>query len=164
MFFTSGIIIVFFCFSFYLIWNQFLRKESRLTSSLHVLRKKITDLENLSLTVDAQLDRQMPKVNEKIHKLETLLKATQKTCKDLDKKLALYHQEPQKKTTTTFSTTMDANIGSPPKPHLQIKHNLSPKKNTNQFLKATKPAPKKISKFEFGESPFRNIDFSDSPS
>ena len=74
MFFTSGIIIAFFCFAFYLIWNQFLRKDTRLNTGLQVLRKKISDLENLSLKVETQVNRQMSLLSERSKKMEILLK------------------------------------------------------------------------------------------
>ncbi len=80
MFFTSCIIIAFFCFAFYLIWNQFLKKDTRLSTGLKVLRKKISELQNLSLSVETQVDRHNSVVNDKIQRMEYLLKKTTQLC------------------------------------------------------------------------------------
>ena len=87
MFFTSCIIIAFFCFAFYLIWHQFLKKDTRLSTGLQVLRKKTGDLENLSLTVDTQVDRQMQALNQKSQHFENLLKQGRQLCKQLEKNI-----------------------------------------------------------------------------
>ena len=78
MFFTSCLIIVFFCFAFYLIWDQFLKKDSRLSTGLKVLRKKTGELEGLSVKVDDQIARQLSLLQEKSKHFEVLIKkATQ---------------------------------------------------------------------------------------
>ena len=84
MFFTSGIIIAFFCFAFYLIWNQFLKKDTRLSTGLQLLRKKINELENLSVNVSAQMDRQMSLARDKVEDLELLLKSAKENCEYLE--------------------------------------------------------------------------------
>ena len=84
MFFTSCIIIAFFCFAFYLIWNQFLKKDTRLSTGLKVLRKKISELQNLSLSVDTQVDRHNSVVNDKIQRMEYLLKKTSQICQRME--------------------------------------------------------------------------------
>ena len=72
MLFTSGTIIVFFCFAFYLIWDQFLRKDARLSTGLRILKKKISQLENLSSQVDTQIERQMNLIQETMQRLELM--------------------------------------------------------------------------------------------
>ena len=84
MFFTSGILIAFFCFAFYLIWNQFLKKDTRLSTGLQLLRKKISELENLSVNVSAQMERQMSLARDKVEDLELLLKSAKENSDRLE--------------------------------------------------------------------------------
>ena len=103
MFFTSGIIIAFFCFAFYLIWNQFLKKDTRLSTGLQVLRKKISDLENLSVNVSAQISRQMSAGEEKVQKLEYLLKAGHALCDRLERNIEIARALEQAKKPAPFA-------------------------------------------------------------
>ena len=134
MFFTSGIIIVFFCFAFYLIWDQFLKKDSRLSTGLQVLRKKINTLENLSIKVDDQVARQLSLLTEKKQHFESLIKKAQRINEQLDKHL---------KSASLIT-------------------NSRQKINWLEVVKE-KPVPEKDKEqkvIQFGQSPFKNLDSS----
>ena len=74
LFFTSGLIIVCFCFAFYLIWDQFLKKDSRLSTGLKILRKKTGELEELSIKVENQITKQLCLLKDKTQHFEALVK------------------------------------------------------------------------------------------
>ncbi len=130
MVFTSGIIIAFFCFAFFLIWDQFLKKDSRLSTGLQVLRKKMSELETLSLKVDDQVHRQMSVFIKKTEKLEWLLKKADTLCKQLEK---------------------DLDRG------LVLKQKVAMKELSPQEKKSSSPEAQQA--FQFGESPFEEINF-----
>ena len=164
MFFTSGIIIAFFCFAFYLIWNQFLRKDTRLNTGLQVLRKKICDLENLSLTVESQVDRQMSLVNEKTRKMESLVRQSKELCEKLEKNLkmvkALEHSPEERVTNSSHVNPPDVKPINKSHPE---ETNSSFSKNSPAHLKMVKENPlNKQKRFHFGESPFTHLDFMES--
>ena len=181
MFFTSGILIAFFCFAFYLIWNQFLKKDTRLSTGLQVLRRKITDLENLSLTVSAQVDRQLPLVNNKAKELEILLQNARAVCDRLEKNIkavqALENSSPAgenqpvgKNVQTSPPIRMEDPALQNPTSFVEAKESPSTKSASDKpsshspHLKMVKTqSSHKKKKMHFGESPFTNIDFIDSP-
>ena len=135
LFFTSSIIIVFFCFAFYLIWDQFLKKDSRLSTGLQVLRKKINTLETLSIKVDDQVTRQLSILKEKTQHFESLIKKAQRINDQLDKQLK-----------------------NPP-----LTTDARQKLNWLEIVKE-KPASEKDKEqkkvIQFGQSPFKNLDSS----
>ncbi|MYE07395.1 MAG: hypothetical protein F4X95_01400 [Oligoflexia bacterium] len=185
MFFTSGLIIAFFCFAFYLIWNQFLKKDARLSTGLQVLRKKIGDLENLSLSVESQVDHSLSLVQEKTQKLESLLQTAKQLCdrieknikvietlKDSDleelavkanyKKLSTELRDPslsETKLTNPKEATSPFQLKEPLPP---LKRSSSPSSHLKMVTKSSSQNPPK-KRLEFGESPFKNIEFIDSP-
>lgn len=163
MFFTSGIIIAFFCFAFYLIWNQFLRKDTRLNTGLQVLRKKIGDLENLSLNVESQVDRQMSLVGEKTRKMESLLRQSKELCDTLEKHLQMVKAlEPSPEERATDSSHVNPPEVKPIKNH-QKEAKKSFSKNSPAHLKMVKENPlNKQKRFQFGKSPFTHLDFIES--
>lgn len=170
MFFTSGIIIAFFCFAFYLIWNQFLRKDTRLSTGLQVLRKKITDLENLSLTVEAQVDRQVSVVSDRIKKMESLLQTAKELCERLETNIKVVHSlENSDLSYSKESVHTDEKKESlevPPVGKLKSGMDIklaSQKKLSQSHLKMVKEQPDKQKGLQFGESPFANLDFIESP-
>ena len=175
VFFTSGIIIAFFCFSFYLIWNQFLKKDTRLSTGLQILRKKISDLENLSLTVEAQIGRQIAVANQKKHQLENLLKTAEALCERLEKNLELNHSL-EKYSTYNRDRKSDEkkqNIQNIPKRIKPVSNNPCEIKNLFEEKKLTRIRPvsrshlKMVKKqlksdLQFGESPFTDLSFVES--
>ena len=169
MFFTSGIIIAFFCFSFYLIWNQFLKKDTRLSTGLQVLRKKITDLENLSLTVEAQVDRHMSIVNERTRRLELLAQKTKTLCEQLEKNIKIAHSKKKydisslnKKVTKEESHSSSIKT-SPNVEELKNKDASSGLASSHLKMVKEQPSSNKQRQFQFGKSPFTDLDFMESP-
>jgi len=156
LFFTTGILIAFFCFSFYLIWNQFLKKDTRLSTGLQVLRKKISDLENLSLTVEALVDRKMSMVNERTRKMEALLKKTKEVSDKLEENIEL-----AKALSKAHLSEKKESFKPPEQQHLKQKE-YKLKKETPRFEKeqGTKiVAEKKEKQIQFGKSPFNDLEF-----
>ncbi len=169
MFFTSGIIIAFFCFSFYLIWNQFLKKDTRLSTGLQVLRKKITDLENLSLTVEAQVDRHMSVINERTRRLESLVHTTKALCERLEKNIKVAQSEKKHdlsyldenaKEKESRPSSMD-NVSNVK----ELKNKTPSAELASSHLKMVKAqsVTKKPRQLHFGKSPFTDLDFVESP-
>lgn len=139
MLFTSGILIAFFCFAFYLIWDQFLKKDSRLSTGLQILRKKMTELESLSVQVSSQVSRQIFASQEKCRQLEEMIKKAELVCSSLEKQI---------QTANSYSVKQ-----------LKIVHKETPIKPPS-----TKDPVKEENLFQFGESPFKDVDFINSTS
>ena len=177
MFFTSGILIAFFCFAFYLIWNQFLKKDTRLSTGLQVLRRKITDLENLSLTVSAQVDRQLALINDKAKELESLLQNARVVCDRLEKNIKAVQaleNSPTGENQIVGKNVQTSRMEDPalqdPSSFVEAKESSSTKSSSDKsssnypHLKMVKTqSSHKKKKMHFGESPFTDIDFIDSP-
>lgn len=175
MFFTSGIIIAFFCFAFYLIWNQFLKKDTRLSMGLQILRKKISDLESLALNVEMQVDRQMSMVNERTRRMESLLQQTKELSDHLERNIKIARsleeihsvlleeesQQKQAKESTMNSLKEEPVIDD----QFTMKHFVESKKIKKEESvdtakkETTRLKGDKKKKFHFGESPFTNIEF-----
>ena len=163
LFFTSCIIIAFFCFAFYLIWNQFLKKDTRLSTGLKVLRKKISELQNLSVAVESQMDRQSFAMNDKIQRLEYLLQKSQEVCQRMEKAIELASARPNKE------GDKEVKSPAPQQQHLNNeKPAFSAEKSPNppplkaihlKMLKNKAPKPKQP---YFGESPFVKLGFVES--
>ena len=150
MFFTSCLIIVFFCFAFYLIWDQFLKKDSRLSTGLKVLRKKTGELEGLSVKVDDQIARQLSLLQEKSKHFEVLIKKATQLNEQLNQHLKTGESRP-------FPPS------SSPAPHRT--ETIDPKMN---WLEVVTPpssskgraaaSPKQDKVIHFGRSPFKDLD------
>ena len=175
LFFTSGIIIAFFCFAFYLIWNQFLRKDTRLSMGLQILRKKISDLESLALNVEMQVDRQMSMVNERTRRMESLLQKTKELSDHLERNIKIArsleeihsvlleeesNQKQVKESKISSLKEKSAIDNQFTEEHFFESKKIKKLKNVNSSeRKATPLEGDKKQKFQFGESPFVNIDF-----
>ena len=161
MFFTSGIIIAFFCFAFYLIWDQFLKKDSRLSTGLQVLRKKMHKLENVSTQVNTQVHQHLSALRAESQRLEELIKQGQTLCGQLSafikwqeqqsalaqQTAAITKQQNSKNKLTSLQKSMQ-------------KSGQKPVQKSN--LKKAPSHPNKESIFQFGQSPFTDIDFTPS--
>lgn len=150
MFFTSCLIIIFFCFAFYLIWDQFLKKDSRLSTGLKVLRKKTGELEGLSVKVDDQITRQLSLLQEKSKHFEVLIKKATQLNEQLNQHL---------------KSGKEGGFASSPPPHRT--DTIDPKMNWLEVVKHTSPskgsAPSSHKQREdkiihFGRSPFKDLD------
>ena len=175
MFFTSGILIAFFCFAFYLIWNQFLKKDTRLSTGLQVLRRKITDLENLSLTVEAQMDRHQSLIKDRTQNLESLLQATKALCERLEKNIKIAQAlestgVPPRENQQIRKKPQSSPVVRESKPVLQSRFPTKEQEADSvralnssacSHLKMVKTQSDK--KLQFGKSPFSDLDFIDSP-
>ena len=160
VFFTSCIIIAFFCFAFYLIWNQFLKKDTRLSAGLKALKKKISELQNLSIRVENQMDRQMSTLSERSRKMESLLQKTKDYCERMEKNLkiakALEEYQKAEKQGIAHLPHDDASA---------LKQPIETRPPVSAHLKMVqkKDMPRK-KRPAFGESPFTNLDFIENPS
>lgn len=176
MFFTSGILIAFFCFAFYLIWNQFLKKDTRLSTGLQVLRRKITDLENLSLTVEAQMDRHQSLIKDRTQNMESLLRTAKVLSERLEKNIKTIQALNNKSSSPEENLQTDKNLQSYPPvkeshPVLQSRASSKKQETSSSFRDLNSPACSHLKmvktqsdkKLQFGKSPFSNIDFVDSP-
>ena len=171
LFFTSCIIIAFFCFAFYLIWNQFLKKDTRLNTGLKVLRKKISDLQNLSLAVDTQIDRHSSVMNDKIQRLEYLLQKSKEACQQMEKTIELASQLKNKdylhNTPGSEQTQGAENRASEGRhtesPPLSLTESSSSSAIKGRHLKMVKNKPAQQKQPYFGESPFIKLGFVEPP-
>ena len=134
MFFTSGIIIAFFCLAFYLIWDQFLKKDSRLSTGLQVLRKKMHKLDTLSIQVNEQVNKQLSALKEQSKQFQELMKEAQALCERLEKTIHIAK-----------------NLNS--KDHASAKSSESHLTHTLTHPVKEKPV------FQFRKSPFVDVDF-----
>ena len=151
MFFTSVIIIAFFCFAFYLIWDQFLKKDSRLSTGLHVLRKKMRELEDLSAEVDHQMQAYKAEFSSQVKELK---QSTQIMASQIPQASALARAlEEHLKALKPF-------IEAPQPAEKTVKNVKSPQNPAVQSLPVKSEPPKNLSAqdkkvhFQFGESPF----------
>ena len=71
--FVTGLFIFSFCFVFYIIWHQFLRKDARLSVGLKVLQKKMNMIENFSKQTDMQLIKGIELLDKKNKDLEKIV-------------------------------------------------------------------------------------------
>ena len=165
LFFTSFIIIAFFCFAFYLIWNQFLKKDTRLSTGLKVLRKKISDLQTLSLTVETQVDRHNSVMDEKIQRMEYLLQKSKEVCQQMEKTIEVALALKSEKTPDIQSQSTKNPLIQPRfKPALSSKEGLKTQPSSSSIkaihLKMLKEKPvNKPKPLIFGESPFAKLGF-----
>ncbi len=138
MFFTSGIIIAFFCLAFYLIWDQFLKKDSRLSTGLQVLRKKMHKLDTLSVQVNEQVNKQLSALKEQSKQFQDLMQQAQKVCERLEKAIHI----------ATNLSDQSKNTDGNHKPSKN--DSVSPHQGQQKAV------------FQFGKSPFVDVDFVDS--
>ena len=158
--FTSGLIIAVFCFAFYLIWDQFLKKDSRLSIGLQVLRKKMNELENLSLHVEDQVTKHMKHIQDKTLQIESAIKQS----KFLIKQLENLNQEIKEASKTPDNLRQpNYNKTHHPVPSSHNKENhLKPKGKDapSPFLKTKENTRRQQrSALLFSQSPFQQIDF-----
>ena len=147
--FVTGLFIFSFCFVFYIIWHQFLRKDAHLSVGLKVLQKKMNMIEKFSKQTDLQLIKGIELLDKKnkdlekivsearfcIFKMEKLISSfEEKNSHAIDKKpLEKQNKEKQNKTPSRLSL---------------VQEQSSPQKYNPQK-----------SKFNFGESPFSHLNF-----
>ena len=154
--------------------ESILKEDTRLSMGLQILRKKINDLESLALSVETQIDRQMSMVNERTRRMESLLKKSKEFSEHLEKNIKIARSlgeihsilleeeanqeklKDNKLNSLKEKSTLESKFAT--KHFLESKKNkyldkVASKKNVEQAKDEKKP------KFQFGESPFLNIDF-----
>jgi len=141
LFFTSGVIIVFFCFAFYLIWDQFLKKDSRLSTGLHILRKKMQELEHLSLKVDHQISRQLSILAERKEEVAFQIREARQLHDQLED--TLKKLQPARKKTLLEKTSLTVQT---------------------EKINSAKNDKNKLPEFHFGNSPFIDSSYEEGPS
>lgn len=141
MFFTSGIIIVFFCFAFYLIWDQFLKKDSRLSTGLHILRKKMQELEHLSLKADHQISRQMSMLAERKEELDFQIQEARRLHDQLEDTLKKLQPVKEKALSEKTASTVKT-----------------------EKIDSSQKDKDKLPEFHFGNSPFIDSSYEEGPS
>ena len=141
-----------------------------MSTGLQVLRKKIIDLENLSLTVETQVDRQMSIVSDRMRKMESLLQTTKELCERLESNIKAVHSlENSAQSYSKESVHREEKEKHlPPVEALKSEMGVKPpsegeKELPRSHLKMVEEQQDKQKRFQFGESPFTNLDFIDSP-
>ena len=145
------------------------------------------DLENLSLTVENQLDHYISTIQEKTRKLESLLQTSKQLCERMEANIKIMDSLNKTDSHSTINKHhkkidkyMRDNFLSETKPPVQNRIEPNPfiPKEPLPILKPTSPPPlrphlkmvtepatrqKRKKKLEFGKSPF-DIEFVDPPS
>ena len=143
-----------------MIWNQFLKKDTRLSTGLKVLRKKISDLQNLSSTVEIEMSRHSSVMDNKIQRMEYLLKKSKEVCTQMEKNIAILKTLKKQEAGQLEPSAMSS------KPTVSETKSEKPKQQTNVqaiHLKMVKEKPTDRPKpAYFGESPFVKLGFVES--
>ena len=154
MLFITGFLILSFCFIFYIIWNQFLRKDTRLSMGLKILQKKMALLDDFSQKTDLQLRKGIDLLDKKNRELEKIVSEARFCIFKMEKLILGFETESNKKTTSQPKK----------KPISLVEKKEIPVKNTEKqpltLIENTKPEK---TKFQFGESPFASLQFIESP-
>ncbi len=154
MLFITGFFILSFCFIFYIIWNQFLRKDARLSMGLKILQKKMTLLEDFSQKTDHQLRKGIDLLDKKNRELEKIVSEARFCIFKMEKLILGFEIEVNKKPT---STSKKKSISLVEKKSESVK---TPEKKLLTLIENKKPEKK--TKFQFGESPFASLQFIES--
>ena len=142
---------------------------------LQILRKKISDLESLALNVEMQVDRQMSMVNERTRRMESLLQKTKELSDHLERNIKIARSleeihsvllEEESSQKQVKENKMNSLKEEPAidnqftmEHFAESKKIKKLKKINSSEEKATQLKGDKKKKFQFGESPFVNIDF-----
>ena len=158
MLFITGFLILSFCFIFYIIWSQFLRKDTRLSMGLKILQKKMSMLEDFSQKTDLQLRKGIDLLDKKNRELEKIVNEARFCIFKMEKLILGFETSAGKK---------------PPVPSAPKKKSISlvEKKEASQKGQPSKEKSLALiekgktekNKFQFGESPFASLQFIESP-
>ena len=166
MLFFTTLLIGSFCFVFYLVWNQFLRKDARLSIGLKILQKKMDILENFSEKIDLQLSKGVELLDKKNRELEKIIG---------EARFCIFKMEKLTSGMEKSNNNSKAASEPIPKPHpkkkwakppseapLPSKENrisLVKEEQKNKFLKSGENSKEHLRDFDFGESPFSHLNF-----
>ena len=156
MLFITGFLILSFCFIFYIIWSQFLRKDTRLSMGLKILQKKMSLLEDFSQKTDLQLRKGIDLLDKKNRELEKIVNEARFCIFKMEKLILGFETSTGKKPISS----------SPKKKSISLveKKEESPKKlSEEKSLSLIKNKKTEKAKFQFGESPFASLQFIESP-
>ncbi len=156
MLFITTLLICSFCFVVFLIWNQFLKKDTSLYLGLKVLQKKMNLLEDFSQKTDQQLRQGINLLDQKNQDLEKIVKEA-RFCIFKMEKLTHNFEYTRKNSSiqrkSKISLLKDEHISDPP-----VK-----KKKLTIIEEDKKETPYLAARFQFGESPFAHLNFVEHP-
>ena len=132
MLFLTILFVFSFCFVFFIIWNQFLRKDTRLSIGIKVLQKKMDVLEDFSQKTDIQLSKGIDLLDKKNRELEKIVSEARFCIFKMEKLIS----------------------GFESKNLLMQKSHKSPGASKKQSIES-----EKTKQFNFGDSPFSNLSF-----
>ncbi len=151
MLFITSFLILSFCFIFYIIWNQFLRKDTRLSMGLKILQKKMTLLEDFSQKADHQLRKGIDLLDKKNRELEKIVGEARFCIFKMEKLILGLETETSKKTASKKKSVS-----------LVEKKTELGKTDEKKPLTLIENEKNEKTKFQFGESPFAGLQFIES--
>lgn len=139
-----------FCFVFYLIWSQFLKKETRLSVSLKVLHKKLDLADNFLNEMDSKVQRSASLIDKKHKELEKIVSEARFCIFKIEKMI------------TSMNSTVDKKSNA-----------LETLQNKEQSIEPVQQYEKELISetqeevsepdtnqgFQFGDSPFSDVNF-----
>ena len=163
--FVTGLFVLSFCFVFYVIWHQFLRKDARLSVGIKVLQKKMNMLETLSHQTDVQLNKGITLLDKKNKDLEKIVSEArfcifkmEKLLSGFEEKNSQFFKKNQNPSSQKISLVSDSEKNSQKESEKNFQHasdlQQTSEKNSSGIKKIA--LVKKV-KFNFGESPFSRI-------
>ena len=172
MLFFTTLLIGSFCFVFYLVWNQFLRKDARLSIGLKILQKKMDVLENFSEKIDLQLSKGVELLDKKNRELEKIIGEARFCIFKMEKLTSGMEKTNMEKTNNTPKAAREAASKLNPKktykldppregplPSKENRISLVKDEQKNKKLKSQIDSKEHLRDFDFGESPFSHLNF-----
>ena len=156
--FVTGLFIFSFCFIFYIIWHQFLRKDAHLSVGLKVLQKKMNMIENFSKQTDLQLIKGIELLDKKNKDLEKIVSEARFCIFKMEKLISSFEE----KNSIFDKKYLDKQNSVEKQNDIQLKSdNTSSRLSLVQekSLQQQQSKPPQQSKFDFGESPFSHLSF-----
>ena len=156
--FVTGLFIFSFCFVFYIIWHQFLRKDARLSVGLKVLQKKMNMIENFSKQTDMQLIKGIELLDKKNKDLEKIVSEARFCIFKMEKLISSFEEK-------NHSVFNKEPLESQNPVEKQKEIQQSQEKTSSRLSLVQKKLPEnpsklqQKSKFDFGESPFSDLNF-----
>ena len=150
--FVTGLFIFSFCFVFYIIWHQFLRKDARLSVGLKVLQKKMNMIENFSKQTDMQLIKGIELLDKKNKDLEKIVSEARFCIFKMEKLISSFEE----KNHSIFNKKPVENQNPVEK---QNEIQRQQEKTSSRLSLVEEKTSSKKSKFDFGESPFSDLNF-----
>ena len=144
--FVTGLFIFSFCFVFYIIWHQFLRKDAHLSVGLKVLQKKMNMIEKFSKQTDLQLIKGIELLDKKNKDLEKIVSEARFCIFKMEKLISSFEEK--------NNHVIDK---KPLEKQNEEQQNKTPSRLS--LVQEQPSQPQQKSKFNFGESPFSHLNF-----